>query len=146
MATFFSIREYEDKATALETTLRTETSLRQLDVRSFTVIPGSPFAYWAPASLILLFRSMTPVHSHGREVVSTNPLNADFRFIRLWFEIGKPSSEQAWVPWVRIPLILISHSGRSRSPIPVILIMLFTMPEEGTADSVTWRWTATTDG
>jgi hypothetical protein len=24
---------------------------------------------------------------------------------------------------VRIPLILISHSGRSRSPIPVILIM-----------------------
>ena len=46
----------------------------------------------------------------------------------------------------RIPLILISHSGRSRSPIPVILIMLFTMPEEGTADSMTWRWTATTDG
>jgi hypothetical protein len=48
--------------------------------------------------------------------------------------------------YVRIPLILISHSGRSRSPIPVILITLFTMPEEGTADSMTWRWTATTDG
>jgi hypothetical protein len=47
---------------------------------------------------------------------------------------------------VRIPLILISRSGRSRSPIPVILIMLFTMPEEGTADSLTWRWSATTDG
>jgi hypothetical protein len=47
---------------------------------------------------------------------------------------------------MRIPLILISHSGRSRSPIPVILITLFTMPEEGTADSMTWRWTATTDG
>jgi hypothetical protein len=47
---------------------------------------------------------------------------------------------------LRIPLILISHSGRSRSPIPVILITLFTMPEEGTADSMTWRWTATTDG
>ena len=47
---------------------------------------------------------------------------------------------------LRIPLILISHSSRSRSPIPVILIMLFTMPEEGTADSMTWRWTATTDG
>jgi hypothetical protein len=47
---------------------------------------------------------------------------------------------------LRIPLILISHSGRSRSPIPVILIMLFTVPEEGTADSMTWRWTAATDG
>jgi hypothetical protein len=47
---------------------------------------------------------------------------------------------------VRIPVILISHSGRSRSPIPVILITLFTVPEEGTADSMTWRWTATTDG
>jgi hypothetical protein len=33
---------------------------------------------------------------------------------------------------LRIPLILISHSSRSRSPIPVILITLFTMPEEGT--------------
>ena len=33
-----------------------------------------------------------------------------------------------------------------RSPIPVMLIMLFTMPEEGTADSMTWGWTATTDG
>jgi hypothetical protein len=32
---------------------------------------------------------------------------------------------------LRIPLILISHSGRSRSPIPVIPITLFTMPEEG---------------
>jgi hypothetical protein len=47
---------------------------------------------------------------------------------------------------LRIPLILISHSGGSRSPIPVILITLFTMPEEGTADSMTWRWTVTTDG
>ena len=50
------------------------------------------------------------------------------------------------VVMMRIPLILISHSGRSRSPIPVILITLFTMPEEGTADSMTWRWVATTDG
>ncbi len=51
-----------------------------------------------------------------------------------------------WFAFVRIPLILISHSGRSQSPIPVILITLFTMPEEGTADSMTWRWAATTDG
>jgi hypothetical protein len=47
---------------------------------------------------------------------------------------------------VRIPLILISHSGRLRSPIPVILIMVFTLLEEGTADSTTWCRSATTDG
>jgi hypothetical protein len=47
---------------------------------------------------------------------------------------------------LRIPLILISHSGRSRSPIPVILIMVFTLPEDGTADSLTWCRGATTDG
>src|SRR5208337_2674554 len=47
---------------------------------------------------------------------------------------------------LRIPLILISHSGRSRSPIPVILIMMFTLPEEGTVDSMTWCRAATTDG
>ena len=59
---------------------------------------------------------------------------------------GAEDVEAAEVDRVRIPLILISHSGRSRSPIPVILITLFTMPEEGTADGMTWRWTATTDG
>jgi hypothetical protein len=47
---------------------------------------------------------------------------------------------------VRIPLILISHSGRSRSPILVILITLFTMLDEGTADSMTWCRIAATDG
>jgi hypothetical protein len=30
--------------------------------------------------------------------------------------------------------------------IPLILITLFTWPEEGTADSMTGRWSATTDG
>jgi hypothetical protein len=47
---------------------------------------------------------------------------------------------------MRIPLILISHSGRSRSPIPVILIIVFTLPEEGAVNSMTWCRTATTDG
>src|SRR3954453_10148882 len=47
---------------------------------------------------------------------------------------------------VRIPLILISHSGRSRSPLPVILITLFTLPEEGTVDGMTWCQVAATDG
>ena len=54
----------------------------------------------------------------------------------------------SWLPGdiVRIPLILISHSGRSRSPIPVILIIVFTLPEEGAVNSMTWCRTATTDG
>jgi len=47
---------------------------------------------------------------------------------------------------LRIPLILISHSGRSRSPLPVILITLFTLPEEGTVDGMTWCQVAATDG
>jgi hypothetical protein len=47
----------------------------------------------------------------------------------------------------------IAHSADPDQPIrpiaitdPVILITLFNMPEEGTADSMTWRWTSTTDG
>jgi hypothetical protein len=63
-----------------------------------------------------------------------------------WIEALVEALPHEFSPLVRIPLILISHSGRSRSPIPVILITLFTVPEEGTADSMTWRWTATTDG
>jgi hypothetical protein len=48
--------------------------------------------------------------------------------------------------YLRIPLILISHSGRSRSPIPVILIMVFTLPEEGMVHGMTWCRATATDG
>jgi hypothetical protein len=70
----------------------------------------------------------------------------DQEFLRPSAGIAGPPLGGLLLFWVRIPLILISHSGRSRSPIPVILITLFTVPEEGTADSMTSRWTATTDG
>ena len=41
-----------------------------------------------------------------------------------------------------LPRERVEHDLR----IPLILITLFTMPEEGMADSMTWRWTVTTDG
>jgi hypothetical protein len=49
---------------------------------------------------------------------------------------------------------LTKHEGLSRETVRRRLaeddlklrIPLITMPEEGTADSMTWRWTATTDG
>ena len=49
-----------------------------------------------------------------------------------WAAIGLIAAK---IDCMRIPLILISHSGRSRPPIPVIPITLFTMPEKGTAGS-----------
>ncbi len=39
-------------------------------------------------------------------------------------------------PYVELPLPLLDGLR-----IPLIAIMLFTMPEEGTANSMTWRWT-----
>jgi hypothetical protein len=38
---------------------------------------------------------------------------------------------------LRIPLIAIIHSGRSRSLIPLIAIMMFTMPEAGVGNGMT---------
>ncbi|HEV7444198.1 MAG TPA: hypothetical protein VGO18_16495, partial [Steroidobacteraceae bacterium] len=48
----------------------------------------------------------------------------------------KPARRNTWSP----------GSIEAGMRIPVILITLFTVPEEGTADSMKWRWTATTDG
>lgn len=49
----------------------------------FTAVPGSPLAYWAPGKCLQLFTRNDQLNKAPRLVVSTNPLNADFRFVRV---------------------------------------------------------------
>ena|SRR5208337_352686 len=95
-----------------------------------TELAGVPYGSYARMALIAL---------------QSEALEQGARDIELG-ETAYDALKRLGLPDVRIPLILISHSGRSRSPIPVILIMMFTLPEEGTVDSMTWCRAATTDG
>ena len=67
----------------------------------FTAIPGSPFAYWVSKDCINVFTRNDPMNGDGRLVVSTNPLNADFRFVRLWWETCPDHLGIYWRPWAK---------------------------------------------
>jgi hypothetical protein len=102
MTLFFSLLGYGDKAAALQNATRgADFPMYEVDPLSFNDIPGSPFSYWASSSIKKLFGSLPPLHSHGCAVVSTNPLNSDFRYIRLWFEVDGIKARKAWVPWAK---------------------------------------------
>lgn len=74
----------------------------QTDPRAFAQVPRSPFAYWTSASLRRCFVDLRGLSDHSRFcVVSTNPLNEDFRYARLLWEPRPPTLNSAWLPWAK---------------------------------------------
>lgn len=60
-----------------------------IDVANFTIIPGSPFAYWVRPSIRSLFK-LLPSFDPSIAAVRTGlqSLGADEEFIRIWWEVG----------------------------------------------------------
>jgi hypothetical protein len=55
-----------------------------LDPGDFYLIPGSPFAYWATASMFSIFREMPPAEGNAASFRLGLKTNDDFRFLRLF--------------------------------------------------------------
>jgi hypothetical protein len=94
----------DEKAAALRLVRpREATTWRRLTVDTglFRSMPGAPFAYWVPPSIAGLFNEHTALQENGRLVVSTNPLNADFRFARLAWEVPPQSLGSSWITWAK---------------------------------------------
>lgn len=103
---FFRILEGSDKAALLLAAVREpETASGRLrfdaKVTSFAFVPGSPFAYWMSEALLKTFVSSEPLNHQGRLVVSTNPLNDDFRYVREWWEPDTGGLGDTWKPWAK---------------------------------------------
>lgn len=60
-------------------------------------IPGAPYAYWAHPELRELFRSCPPIEGQAVEAKMGLSSGDDFRFVRLWWEVGDEDS--VWVPY-----------------------------------------------
>ncbi|RWP15972.1 MAG: type II restriction endonuclease subunit M [Mesorhizobium sp.] len=74
----------------------------EVETGSFKKIPGAPFAYWVAPIIHSAFQSFPAMQSEGTaRVCSTNPLNADFRFIRLWWEPEQEKVKADWRPWAK---------------------------------------------
>ena len=72
-----------------------------LDACDFTLIPGSPFAYWVSDSIRQLFASLPSVESERRAVrVGDHPGSHD-RYVRLFWEVpaGEHSKTRQWLPY-----------------------------------------------
>jgi hypothetical protein len=100
---FLRVHDADDKATALLAAIREPHAALgkqrfEADLTTFANVPRSPFAYWVSDGLRRLFLERQPFEapSLGRIARRGAGTNDDFRFLRLWFEVG--ASEQRWVP------------------------------------------------
>lgn len=59
-----------------------------LDPGAFSLVPGSPFAYWANEGLLEAFAKLPRFQSARRVAAVGAQTNNDFRFIRLGWELG----------------------------------------------------------
>jgi hypothetical protein len=99
----------------------------------FTVIPGSPIAYWAPPRLLRFFTNLSSFNSTGGQIRQGPASADDFRFLRLKWEVppqlintnapfeDPEFSKAYWVPmakggeysqyWDDLHLVLLWHDS-----------------------------------
>jgi hypothetical protein len=74
----------------------------EADPEEFSQVPRSPFAYWTSDALRQCFvRHGSAASKASVTVVSTNPLNEDFRYARLYWEATPATLNAAWFPWAK---------------------------------------------
>lgn len=91
--TFIRLLAEENKGAALQDSIITlrngETSSALFPVApdKFSMVPGSPFAYWASDRIRRLFIDLPPFEGDGRTVKQGLATADDFRFVRAWWEV-----------------------------------------------------------
>ncbi len=93
----------QDKGRAILATVRDGGSKRCFvcDPGSFSVIPKSPFAYWAGDNVRGLFTKFRAFSSGARGTYVGLQTSDDFRFLRLWWEEDSGAHGTKWFPVLR---------------------------------------------
>ena len=90
------LEELYDKEAGLKQAIACSEATRgalwfEVDPHDFSMIPGSPFAYWVREQLRLLYSTQQPLESDGRVARRGINSNYDERFLRLtWESYGEP--------------------------------------------------------
>ena len=86
----------DEKAAVLRDAVQAGAQSRfDADVTTFELVPTSPFSYWVGDEIRRLFASIPSLENDWRKARRGLGTNDDFRFLRLWFEVGACSS--AWL-------------------------------------------------
>ena len=104
IATFIRALYDDDKAAVLAKAVSDETvdvARTDLPVSTFTVVSGSPFAYWVSNELRELFQTL-PAFENGDQTVKQGLATADdFRFVRAWYEVPPDQGNSQWRPFAK---------------------------------------------
>jgi hypothetical protein len=105
-AVFIPARDSTDKAEVLRAAAAgaggdNGTVTFAIDVTRFEAVPRSPFAYWLSERLLETFVTLPSLNTDDRCVVSTNPLNDDFRYVRVWWETRPSHLGQQFRCWAK---------------------------------------------
>ena len=92
MTTFLRLIADKDKQSALAEAVRLGgRNVFEVDPASFTQVPGAPFAYWVSEPVRQTFERHQAFYNEERAVKQGLATADDFRFVRTWWEIPKPS-------------------------------------------------------
>lgn len=73
-----------------------------LDAFDFSLIPGSPFAYWVSDQVRQLFVRLSRFEGEGQTAKAGLCTGYDFRFVRTWWEIPiEGLLDRAWIPFAK---------------------------------------------
>ena len=93
-ALFLKLLSYEDKFSAMKEVIKALSEGHNLNgtayivnPTSFSLIPGSTFAYWTSEYIRKIFASLPFVEGNERTVKQGLATADDFRFVRLWWEV-----------------------------------------------------------
>jgi hypothetical protein len=104
---FFRLLKEEEKEESLGAAVRgvrsaaASTLTHRAEQESFRMIPGAPFAYWVSDAMRRKFKEFQPL---ATQAMAQHGLSskADFRWLRLAWEIPEPSAcLQWWVPFAK---------------------------------------------
>jgi hypothetical protein len=105
---FLRALEADDKELALREAIRNPAEARdrglfEVNTENFTLVPGTPFAYWVKNKVRRLFVEHEPLEASGRIARRTNGTTDDNRWIRTSWEIplGPALDGRGWVPHVK---------------------------------------------
>ncbi len=100
MTTFIRLLDDKDKGSSLSSAISVGGDcVFRVNSSSFSLIPGSPFAYWVSDDVREIFVRLPPFNSESRSVKQGLATADDFRFVRTWWEVGL--NEVKWFPYAK---------------------------------------------
>ncbi len=103
---FLRLLDYSDKATALRAMIGGPSTAHgkarfEVDPRTFSAVPRSPFAYWISDRVRRTFLDLGPFEGGGRTAKQGLATADDFRFVRAWWAVHPRDVGATWTPFTK---------------------------------------------